>query len=202
MEGRLISELVGEDGHDNAPDHMDREAIVEELWAREQIRDCLYRYSRGVDRRDLDLVRSCYHPDATDAHGAYNGDLEGFLEFVRQSTGTDSPFGIMQHVITNVLIERTGPVAHVESYLYNPITPRDPSGNTPDVLIGGRFIDRFECRDGHWAIAERRLVFDYSSSRPTTPGVWELPDFQQLNPRPGDVLRGRPNRTDPLYDRV
>jgi hypothetical protein len=35
------------------------------------IRDLLLRYARGIDRRDLDLVRSCYHADAVDEHGSY-----------------------------------------------------------------------------------------------------------------------------------
>lgn len=173
---------------------MDRDAIIEELWAREQIRDCLYRYSRGIDRYDVDLVRSCYHADAVEAHGVYNGDLEGFIGLVHQFRGPDSEFGIMQHVITNSLIERTGDVAHVESYLYNPLVPRDPESGLPDILVGGRFIDRFEFRDGRWAIAERRVVFDYSRMRPSTGKMWD--------PWPKeDVLLGSPDRNDPLYDR-
>lgn len=34
--------------------------ILEQLWAREQIRDRLHRYCKGVDRRDWPLVRSCF----------------------------------------------------------------------------------------------------------------------------------------------
>ncbi|MEY3566868.1 MAG: hypothetical protein RLZ19_882, partial [Actinomycetota bacterium] len=46
---------------------------IDEVVAREHIRDVVYRYARGVDRRDFDLVRSCYHPDATDDHGPFTG---------------------------------------------------------------------------------------------------------------------------------
>lgn len=173
---------------------MDRDDIVEELWAREQIRDVLYRYARAIDRYDVDLVRSCYHADASDAHGVYQGDLEGFIELVHRFRGPASDFGIMQHVVTNILIERRGDVAEVESYLLNELVPRDPGSGLPDVLVGGRFLDRFEFRDGHWAIAARRLVFDYSRMRPSTPKMWERWPA-------GDVLLGRPDRTDPLYER-
>lgn len=166
--------------------------MVEELWAREQIRDCLYRYSRGIDRYDVELVQSCYHDGATDAHGVYNGDLEGFLQLVHRFRGPSSEYGIMQHVITNTLIERDGDVAHVESYLYNPLVARDPEGQLPDVLFGGRFLDRFECRDGRWAIAERRLVYDYSSVRPATAKMWDEWPAE-------DILFGRPDGEDPLY---
>ena len=30
---------------------------------------------------DFDLVRSCYHPDAIDRHGAYEGGVEGFIKW-------------------------------------------------------------------------------------------------------------------------
>jgi hypothetical protein len=172
---------------------MNHDEVVEELWAREQIRDCLYRYARGIDRYDVDLVRSCYHDDATDAHGVYNGDLAGFIELVHQFRGPKSDYGTMQHIVTNVLIERTGDVAQVESYLYNELVARDPDSGLPDILVGGRFLDRFEYRNGRWAIAERRLVFDYSRMRPSTPKMWEAwPE--------GDVLLGRPDGDDPLYE--
>lgn len=171
---------------------MERDAIIEELWAREQIRDCLYRYSRGIDRYDVELVRSCYHADAIDAHGVYVGGLEGFIDLVHQFRGPGSDYGVMQHVICNTLIERDGNIANVESYLYNPLTPRDPQKGLPDILVGGRFIDRFEYRDGRWAIVRRHLVFDYSSMRPSTAKMWDA--WPKEN-----VLLGRPDRDDPLY---
>ncbi|GAA5149658.1 hypothetical protein GCM10023321_13870 [Pseudonocardia eucalypti] len=171
---------------------MDTSEIVEELWAREQIRDCLYRYCRGIDRYDVDLVRGCYHEDAIDEHGVFNGGLEGFIELVHQFRGPASEYGIMQHVVTNTLIERDGDSAHVESYLYNVLVGRDPDASLPDILFGGRFVDRFEKRAGRWAIAHRRLVYDYSRVDPPTAKMWD-----QWADR--DILLGRPDAADPLY---
>ena len=54
----------------------------DDLIAREQIRDVVYRYARGVDRRDFALVRGCYHPDATDDHGRFVGNGWEFAERV------------------------------------------------------------------------------------------------------------------------
>ena len=49
-------------------------------------------YCRGVDRRDWELVRSCYHRDAVDHHGPYSGGIDGFIawaiEFVEPPGGS------------------------------------------------------------------------------------------------------------------
>jgi hypothetical protein len=57
----------------NAPDE---QALLD----REAIRDCLYRYCRGIDRADEAALRSAYWPDATDCHGAWNGSASGFID--------------------------------------------------------------------------------------------------------------------------
>ncbi|HBF89936.1 MAG TPA: hypothetical protein DDX09_02110, partial [Hyphomonas atlantica] len=55
------------------------EQKIEELWAREAIRDCLFRYARGIDRADEAMLRSAYWPDGTDHHGPYQGSASGFV---------------------------------------------------------------------------------------------------------------------------
>ena len=40
----------------------------DELADREAIRDCLYRYARGMDRCDEEMLRSAYWEDALDDH--------------------------------------------------------------------------------------------------------------------------------------
>ena len=47
---------------------------------RHEIEACLLRYTRGVDRKDWDLVRSAYHTDAHDNHGNYKGGIDGFID--------------------------------------------------------------------------------------------------------------------------
>ena len=49
-----------------------------------EIRQVHIRYCRGIDRMDWALVRSCYHPDAIDRHGAYEGGVEGFIEWAEK----------------------------------------------------------------------------------------------------------------------
>jgi hypothetical protein len=42
---------------------------LKQLLNKERIKDNLVSYCRGVDRREWDLVREAYHPDAYDDHG-------------------------------------------------------------------------------------------------------------------------------------
>ena len=85
-------------------------------WARlarvvdqQEIADVIYRYCRGIDRCDFDLVRSCYHPDAIDDHGDFRGGVDEFIAFVQQGLPR---FERTMHFIGNVLVEvrrRHGP---------------------------------------------------------------------------------------------
>ena len=47
--------------------------------ARDEIRELLTRYCRGVDRMDAELIASAYHPDAIDEHGMtqFTGETVG-----------------------------------------------------------------------------------------------------------------------------
>ena len=61
------------------------QADIGQLWDREMIRDCLYRYCRGIDRVDEALLRSAYWPDGTDTHGAYRGSASGFVDWAMEA---------------------------------------------------------------------------------------------------------------------
>ena len=55
---------------------------VRRLRDHEEIRQLLYRYARGVDRADIDIIRSVYAPGGTDRHGPFDGPGEEFAEVV------------------------------------------------------------------------------------------------------------------------
>uniref|UniRef100_UPI001952E840 nuclear transport factor 2 family protein n=1 Tax=Stenotrophomonas maltophilia TaxID=40324 RepID=UPI001952E840 len=52
---------------------------LQALLDKDAIRECLYRYCRGIDRQDEDALRASYWPDATDRHGPYSGSADGFI---------------------------------------------------------------------------------------------------------------------------
>lgn len=135
---------------------------VDELSAHIEIRQQLMRYCRGVDRRDAEVIRSVYHPDATDDHGSFKGLGVEFADYV--VAALDALETPSQHHITNVLIELAGERAAVESYFlaFHPQPASDASAREPIAFVGGRYLDRFECRDGRWAIAHRQVVLDWT----------------------------------------
>lgn len=128
------------------------------LMAKQEISEVLFRYCRGIDRLDEELVRSCYHPDAVDYHGHYDGSVDYFIEraFDRQS-GID----IACHAISNIFIEVNGDAAVSESS-GRAIERHRADGKYLDDLIVFRYVDRFERRDGGpWLIARRTVVIDW-----------------------------------------
>lgn len=137
---------------------------VEELLAREQIRDVLYRYCRGVDRGDAELIASVYHADAVDEHGAFRGPGVDFAQFIVGAMDAVSIVG--QHHLTNILIQVDGHSAAAESY-FIAMHPHQPEDEAAPVLavVGGRYLDHFECREGVWKIAHRQVVLDWSQER-------------------------------------
>ena len=143
---------------------------VQELWDREQIRDCLFRYCRGIDRNDEATLRSVYWEDATDNHGAYRGSATGFIEWALQALAMIER-GV--HQIHNVLIEFREGGAVVESYFSALQRQPGPDGRLVQWHMAGRYVDWFEKRGGEWRVAERTVVYDWVEETPLPAGSEE-----------------------------
>jgi hypothetical protein len=159
-----------------------------ELIAKEEIRSVLMRLARGTDRRDAALIRSCYHADAIDDHGAFHGSPADFADWVGTTLAI---FESTMHVLGNISIELDGSSAHTESYCTpHLVFPAHDPGGARDVVRGLRYVDRVEQRaGGRWLIAKRMCVYDYCLSIPAGE-AWPLdPPF----------TKGRPDRRDPSY---
>ena len=157
---------------------------------RQAIYDCLMRYCRGVDRLDVELLKSAYHEDATDDHGIFNGNAWEFAEFIGPF---DASIGVRQqtHRVDHALIEFTGPdSAVVESYNLTFIDA-EAEGGMAAAMVGGRYLDRFERRDGDWKIAHRLYVMDWNRNEQSTVD-WHGSFFK-------DLARGRPDDQDASY---
>ncbi|RVW02920.1 nuclear transport factor 2 family protein [Rhodococcus xishaensis] len=135
----------------------------EELSDRAEISDVLLRYFRGVDRRDWALVRRCFHADAqTNYAPFYEGGVDNFMQFLTDPAG----FGVFDrtfHFAGNQLIELAGDTAETETYAMAQHTNAADAGNPTRsfLTVWLRYLDRFERRDGRWAIADRRLEVEW-----------------------------------------
>lgn len=157
----------------------------DDVAAKQDITEVLYRYCRGLDRMDRELALSVWHPGGGADYGSmFEGTGEGFVDWVWQA---HAGFERHSHQVTNILIEVDGDSAVSEAYVTVALRMRDESGSCTDIESRGRYLDRWSCRDGRWAIDDRRFVEDFSTSHP-------VPDA--LGAPTSD---GRRDRDDPSY---
>ena len=158
----------------------DRDAALQALLDKQAITDIIHLYCRGIDRVDQALLRSLFHPDSTHKHGAFSGRSADFIDIaieqIRKYRGTT-------HQIGNIIIRLDGNVAYSEAYYFVHHRVPAASGNPADdedYLAHGRYIDRYEKRDGAWRIAHRNGVWDWRIWRKASDrGFYELPDDQR-----------------------
>ena len=167
-----------------------------------EIQDVIHRWCRGVDRRDWELVRTVFHPDAHDDHGMFSGGIEDMIAWLieRHAEITQS-----MHHTGNITIDFAGPdKAIVETqimarqrYAESAQAARiamlgEEVGSAPGVLDmsgAGRYVDLFERRDGHWKIAKRIVVYE---------GLWAARAADKPQPDASWPLARR-DKGDPLY---
>lgn len=151
------------------------DAKLRELIDKDEIRDVLYRYARGVDRRVRELIEGAFHPDGfTDSGRAEHGsDLaDTMLAIGPEET-------CFTHFIGNQLIEVDGDVAYAESYFMS-IREVESDGRAFTRMRGGRYLSRLERRGGVWKIQYRRTVDDWNRLDEVTehiPGIGHHPGF-------------------------
>ncbi len=154
---------------------------IREMLDKQALNDLLVRYCRGIDRLDKELVLSCFHDDAYDDHGSFKGSPKEFLDQLWARSATKA-VAFIEHKLSNVSLEVEGDTAYGESYL------EMHQLFEGELVEGyGRFVDRFERRDGEWRIAHRRVILEWA-----TPGRgYDTAGF----------VHGSRDRTDPSYDR-
>jgi len=161
---------------------MRTELPAQELTAlidRDRIRDCVARLARGEDRRDAESIGDCFWPDANVDLGVFVGSFAEYLAWV--VPGAPS-IPVTLHTLGQSIIELRGDVAAVETHVtaYHRI---DMGGQERDIVLGGRYLDRMEKRDGHWRIVHRTMLYDwlsdYGKSADWTQGLLGMPFVNQ-----------------------
>jgi hypothetical protein len=185
--------------------------LLRQLDDRRHIEDVVKRYCRAIDRLDVAMLKSVYHPDGTDSHGSFNGNAHEFADFIIDRMRMTTVYGF--HTVTHTLIALDGDGATAESYYmgYHRIAAghaalsrffgedyarEAASAGTADreheYECGGRYLDRLTRRNGEWRIQARQITNEWSRCQPTSHRI-----------KGGDVehywLPGTRDRDDPVY---
>ena len=163
------------------------DARLSRLWDEHEIKDVIYRYCRGVDRHDLDLVRTCYHGDAQDEHGSFAGNVDEFLLWLESLLVR---YTWTMHCVANVLIDFGDDPKAAVCETYGVAMHRSPEKKAYLNLVSGfRYIDRFEKRESDWRVAHRKVISEWSI-QPPDEAWWEIPEH---------VAQGARGSSDALY---
>ena len=166
---------------------MDETQALEEVVAQQAISELGCRYARGVDRGDPEIIRSAFHDDAAIVSGAFNGPAVEFATAIGQLL--DETSTRVAHTVTNHWIDIDGDNAVGESYV---VAFQGTKGDSPqNVMTGGRYIDRYERRNGEWKISHRTFVMDWTNSADSK-DLMGLGMFE-------DMVKGERGKGDPVY---
>jgi ketosteroid isomerase-like protein len=132
---------------------------LQEMLDEHQLRKLVHRYCRAVDRGDLAVLRSLYHHDAQDAHGGFSSGPAS--DFIEQMAAARPYLRSMQHHTTTVNFVIDGDVAEGEVYTIatHTFAVRD---HDVDVVVGGRYLDKYAKREATWKFVERAIVTDWA----------------------------------------
>ncbi len=158
---------------------MNDTTALQSLLDREAIRECIFRYCRGIDRIDEAALRASYWPDATDRHGPYQGTATQFIEAALPKLREG---GRMIHHVGNLSIELRGLQAAVETYFLAWQRDRRADGSEHETFLAGRYVDRFEKRGDEWRVAARVVVYDWMQPMGPAPAASEGERFGPRQP--------------------
>jgi hypothetical protein len=158
---------------------------IDEVIAESEIKDVHLRFCRSNDRRDEELARSCFHPDAViELHQPLTVD-----ELMELAGKMLSLYSVTWHIAPNQLVEVEGDRAWAEHYtISSHRMPADENGPERDFIAYGRYNDRMERRDGEWRIARRKMILDFTRTDPVGAGA-----------PPMGNSGGARDRSDPSY---
>lgn len=154
------------------------------------IAEQLYRWTRGADRLDLELMQIVFLPDAIiDYGGEHRLPSREFLPWVMKFHGEELVWTL--HAIQSLLARRDGDTATSEAVVLAILRYQGEDGLT-ELTVVGRYLDDWKYVDGRWLISNRLTLRDAYK----TEQVHQKPEF-------GDwfyhVALGQRDKSDPSY---
>jgi hypothetical protein len=165
-----------------------RDEMIDILWAEREIRQVVQNYCRGVDRCKINLLESVFHEDAIDEHG-FN-PTNTAREYLDAVPVRRPHIEEIQHHTTNHVIQIDGDRAEGEVYVIAYHRYQE-EGAFIILAVGGRYLDKYECRDKVWRIAHRVCVEDWSIKMPAPQ--------QRKDELTGTLPHGGLGEADPSY---
>ncbi len=168
------------------------ETKLEFLSNRQQIVDVYRRYTRGINRCDMELLHGAFWPNAQINYGFNSHSRDEWIRLWQENRYSKG-LSCQSHHITNETVEVVGEVAHVESYLI--ALWRPPTDDKPALIVAGRYIDRLDRRSSEWRIAVREFIPHFWSEASSifssvfTETAWPQSGF------------GAGDKSDPCYQR-
>jgi hypothetical protein len=163
---------------------------LQALLDKQEITELIHAYCNAADRHDHDKMRALYHTDAIDDHGSFFKGLA--MEFIDRLPEIQAPMKILHHNITTVNLALDGNYAEGEVYVL--AFHQVESDNQPvDLLIGGRYFDRYEKREGVWKFSHRAVVADWATFNNPSTVCLDHPMIE------GSYI-GKPGPQDPSYE--
>jgi len=161
------------------PETGDRFAII----------DLAAHYMRGLDRLDGALLEAQFWPDARCEYGVFSGGPADFAAFCMEMLQSHRR---NHHMLGQHLVDFTGPdeaFGEVYYQAYHRVAGGD--GAPRDLFIAGRYVDRYERREGVWKIAYRSELVDWVRDDPAADAMVAAAPF----------IMGERKPADPLYHR-
>ncbi|MEZ5656410.1 MAG: nuclear transport factor 2 family protein [Sphingobium sp.] len=148
---------------------MDIERELRDLIARRDISRAIQDYMRGQDRLDYDLQLRAFHEDADVDCGLLRGGPQAYTDFAQ---GFLANLEASQHIIgqvdLKVDIDAGTATGEVYFFAWHRIVE---GGEAKDLLMAGRYIDEYSCKNGKWAIQRRRELIDWARKDPATDAI-------------------------------
>lgn len=143
-----------------------RDQQIDALLAKQAITELIHAYANAADRHDHDKMRTLYHDDAIDDHGHFAKGPA--MDFIDKLPKIQKAMATLHHNITTVNLKldlESDPGAGCdraegEVYLLAMHQVKG-EGGLYDVLIGGRYFDRYEKRAEVWKFSHRAIVADW-----------------------------------------
>lgn len=152
---------------------------LDQVVARDEIRQLAYRYADAVDRRDLDLLVDLYVPDAR--FGPYGEGPEACRRFWADSLST---IGMAVLFVGNHLIDLDD-ADHARGTVWCRGYVDDPSHGFIEQMI--KYVDRYRRVDGRWRFVARKHLLWYGVRTAESPLAQPPADWPERQVGAGSI---------------